>query len=358
MKLLDSKHIKLFGLILYSIILFFSICSQFIGGEKIGEVLLIICVMMIVILPLSYFVSNNLLRSALRNNDKKKFIWIILIGIIVLPALCVLTIYLFQFMETMQMLGDSTMISDYLATSRIQYLKIVLSSVQTIVVFCSFSFLSEYNLLSSERKELEIKNINTQKAYLEEQLKSLKSQINPHSMFNILNHIHILMEENVELASKLLMNFSEILRYQLYECNNQFVSLKKEIKYLKDYISVEQIRWGDNVVFEYSERITNNTIEINPLLFIPFVENAFKFVGKESSKKGIIRINLTQTDNTLSFNIENTIGAKNRVIATNTGGIGIENVRKRLDILYNGSYTLNIENYHNLYKVNLLINIS
>ena len=164
------------------------------------------------------------------------------------------------------------------------------------------------------------------------------------------------MEENVELASKLLINFSEVLRYQLYDCNNQFIPLKKEVQYLKDYIAVEKIRWEDNIVVEYSEKITNNTIEINPLLFIPFVENAFKYVGKNSLHKGVIKIDITQTNNTLAFSVENTMADVD--MTTTRGGIGIENVRKRLEILYSGNFTLDIEHVDNLYRVYLLINIS
>ena len=356
MKLLNSKYLKPFGLTLYSITLFFSIWSQFIGGEKMMETFFILCIITLIVLPPIYFVSNRLLRNALRSNNKNRLIWIILITIIALPILFILAIYAFSFMETMHVFGDSTLISNYLASSRIMYSRVILFFLQTVVVFFSFSFFSEYNRLSNEKNELEIKNINTQKAYLEEQLKALRDQINPHSMFNILNHIHILMEENVELASKLLINFSEVLRYQLYDCNNQFIPLKKEVQYLKDYIAVEKIRWEDNIVVEYSEKITNNTIEINPLLFIPFVENAFKYVGKNSLHKGVIKIDITQTNNTLAFSVENTMADVD--MTTTRGGIGIENVRKRLEILYSGNFTLDIEHVDNLYRVYLLINIS
>lgn len=355
---LRTKYLKPFAILLYSGILLFVIWSQFIDKEEAINIFLFICSMMIVSIPIIYFVSNKLLSDALRYHDKKKFMLILLMALVVLPTLCLIIVYLLQLLESMQVFSKDTAVTQYIEKPFwIRFARLALSSLHTVGIFCSLSFLSEYFILSDEKKELEIKNITTQKAYLEEQLKVLKNQINPHTMFNILNHIHILMQENIEIASDLLIKFSEVLRYQLYECNHQLVSLKKEIKYLKDYIAVEQMRWGDQIVVEYDEQIVNDSIEINPLLFIPFVENAFKFVGKQTSKKGVVKIKFTQTHNTLSFNIENTVGSiKGKT--SDVGGIGIENVRKRLDILYNGSYVLNIDKTDCLYKVDLLINIS
>lgn len=123
-----------------------------------------------------------------------------------------------------------------------------------------------------EHGKIERDHILLQQAHLENQLKLLQDQINPHVMFNILNHIHILMKSNTELASFLLLKFSDILRYQLYHCNQNLVVLDKEIQYLQDLVEVEKLRWGNELDVKAEWLIENKKALIVPLLLVPFIE--------------------------------------------------------------------------------------
>ncbi|WP_286496309.1 MULTISPECIES: sensor histidine kinase [unclassified Empedobacter] len=196
-----------------------------------------------------------------------------------------------------------------------------------------------------------------QQDHLENQLKLLQDHVNPHVMFNILNHIHILLKKDTELASFLLLKFSDILRYQLYECNKNEVVLENEIQYLKDLIDVEKLRWGNEIDVSTSFTIMNKKAMIAPLLLVPFIENAFKHVSRVPDYKGFIKINFNENNNQIHLSIENTY-AKIPIQSKSVGGIGLQNVKKRLNLIYPEAYQLNITENGQLYKVYLTINLS
>ncbi|MDR1224427.1 MAG: histidine kinase [Tannerella sp.] len=181
-------------------------------------------------------------------------------------------------------------------------------------------------------------------------------QINPHLMFNVLNHIHILMKKNVDMADDLLMRYSDILRYQLYECNRETVSLKREVDYLKDVVEVEKMRWGKELNVDCSWNIGNRETNITPLLLVPFVENAFKHVSRLPSETGYVKITHRQEGNTLRLTVENsrTGQAPQKKSAS---GLGLENVKKRLEILYPGKHELLIRKTDTVYKTTLIITL-
>lgn len=114
----------------------------------------------------------------------------------------------------------------------------------------------------------------------------LKIQINPHFMFNVLNHIHVLMQKDVELASSLLLQYSDILRYQLYRAKEEQVGLWQEVEFLKNYIEVEKLRWRGKLEVTTRWEITDAACPLAPLLMITFIENAFKHVSRSDTEKG------------------------------------------------------------------------
>jgi len=210
------------------------------------------------------------------------------------------------------------------------------------ITICGLRFFLEY--------------IKSQKILVEYQLRTLQHQVTPHFMFNVLNHIHILMQTDVDLASDLLIKYSEILRYQLYNGDKQKVTLEQDIQFLKDFIAVEEIRWGDKLVVTSSWKIEQPQKEIPALLFITFIENAFKHVSKSDFEKGYIDIDFRQEGDTLCLKIENsksTFSGKK----INTGGLGLKNIKERLEILYFGCYNLTIEETDAVYRTKLIINI-
>lgn len=231
-----------------------------------------------------------------------------------------------------------------------RWYNVVPSAVLINGTACGLRFYQEHNRIEKNHAQL-------QRIHLEAQLKILQDQINPHLMFNVLNHIHILMQKDVDRASLLLIRFSDILRYQLYECNREFVTLEKEVKYLKDLVAVEQIRWADELEVWCSWTVQNGKSEISPLLLVPFIENAFKHVSRLPASKGYVRMILKQKDNHLELSIENS-NSEQSPRRQESHGIGLENVQKRLDLLYPGRHELTINKTENLFKVHLLLQLN
>jgi LytS/YehU family sensor histidine kinase len=199
---------------------------------------------------------------------------------------------------------------------------------------CGLRFYQEHNIIERNHAQL-------QQVHLEAQIKILQDQINPHLMFNVLNHIHILMQSDVKLASDLLIRFSDILRYQLYECNKEYVPLHLEIKYLKDLIGVEETRWGNELKVKCKWSIEDAQLQIAPLLLVPLIENAFKHVSRLPGQKGYVHLGCKQTAKQLHFKIENSYTEQYKTPSKNQG-LGLENVKKRLAIQYPEKHQLNI----------------
>src|SRR5258705_6823084 len=145
-----------------------------------------------------------------------------------------------------------------------------------------------------------------------------------------------------------------MLRYQLYECNDDKILIEKEISYLQDYVDLQKLRREayDEVEFTYSENVKGFSIE--PLLLMPFVENSFKHLSHFSSgRKNLVKINAHRSNGEFHFNVANTIeytSTKEPV-----GGIGLRNVKRRLELLYNGRHELNIKETGDIFEVNLKI---
>jgi len=194
-----------------------------------------------------------------------------------------------------------------------------------------------------------------QKIHLESQLYLLHAQINPHFMFNVLNYIHVLMQKDVNQASDLLLKYSEVLRYQLYYGKKEFVKLEQEILFLKNFIDVEKFRWEDKLDVTSNWNIENGNLEIPPLLFIPFIENAFKHVTRSKENKGYIHISLEQKRKVVSIKVENSKSPAKPVSKNKEGGIGLANIKNRLDILYGNQYSLTFKDMNTVYFTQLTI---
>lgn len=208
------------------------------------------------------------------------------------------------------------------------------------------------NWLVAERKRLTL-----EKNQLETELKYLKSQINPHFLFNTINSIFVLIHKNPDLASESLANFSEMLRYQLYECNDQEILLSKDLQFLENFIELESLRLNENqteLSFEI-DHASAQSIKIAPFILLPFVENAFKHVSKEKTQKNFIKLRLAVIEHKLlELNIENSQNPEN--LAKNAG-IGLKNAERRLNLIYPNRYNLHLEKEPPFFKVNLSINL-
>ncbi len=196
--------------------------------------------------------------------------------------------------------------------------------------------------------------ILSQNETLATELKLLKSQINPHFLFNALNNIYALSAIDTGRTQQSISYLSNMLRYVLYECERPFVALEKELSYIEDYIKLFTLKSSKKYPIETHFNITNPQTEIAPMLLIPFVENAFKHSNIEKLGEAFIKIWIRDDANSISFKIENTF-AEGNMAKDEVGGIGLENVKKRLLILYPENHTLKISEERNVFTVELTI---
>ena len=178
-----------------------------------------------------------------------------------------------------------------------------------------------------ERKQKEV----------EAELAWLKNQINPHFLFNTLNNISSLAQIDGEETQEAIMKLSDLLRYAMYETDKPKVRLDGEVEFMRNYIDLMKLRCNEMTTVNCQLSIINYQLEVAPLLFISLVENAFKH-GMNSNAPATIDIRLEQQDETLIFTCDNTNNPKPTKDRSGSG-IGLENTRRRLDLLYSGRYT-------------------
>jgi sensor histidine kinase YesM len=194
-------------------------------------------------------------------------------------------------------------------------------------------------------------------AKLEAELKFLKSQINPHFLFNSLNNIYTLTVLNPEMAGDNLLKLSEMLRYLLYECDAEKVRLVKELAYLKNYIDLFTLKDEEPLNIKFDGTNTNCSVEIAPLLLIPFVENAFKHSYIEDLDNGWIEMILSSNEKEINFTIKNSIPT-NHLSKDKVGGIGLNNVKRQLELTYPNQHQLEINASDTVFEVQLIIDLS
>ncbi|MEP6584297.1 MAG: histidine kinase [Ginsengibacter sp.] len=213
-----------------------------------------------------------------------------------------------------------------------------------------------YKILTDYAKaQRHIAEMAKEKAQAE--LNFLKQQMNPHFLFNSLNSVYFLIDKKNEEARNALHGFSEMLRYQLYECNGEKIPVEKEMSYLSDYVKLQQLRKGDNfkITFSQSESIKNFLIE--PLLLIPFVENSFKHLSNFDREVNEVQIDVSRVKDSMIMNVTNTTNGNGKT-ETNSGRIGLVNVKRRLELLYPRKHTLEISEDKGWYKVHLELQLS
>jgi len=198
-----------------------------------------------------------------------------------------------------------------------------------------------------------------EKEKLETELNFLRYQFNPHFLFNTINSIFFLIHKNPDMASASLAKFSELLRYQLYECNDERIALTSEIAYLENFIGLEKLRQNSNLQLTLEiERQDNDQSAIAPFMLMTFVENAFKHVSRDSDKVNWITIRLQKTGHRLDFFIANSVSLFGTAALIRYSGIGLKNVQRRLDLLYPGQYQLDIQNDGESFQVRLQLQLA
>ncbi|WP_293904347.1 sensor histidine kinase [Sphingobacterium sp. UBA5670] len=216
--------------------------------------------------------------------------------------------------------------------------------------------------LKLEKAKLELKNTNLEldRASLERdnlkmELEALKSQISPHFLFNTLNSVYRLAEKRETSTADTIMKLSNMLRYMLYQANDDKIFIAKEIQFLNDYLDLIRIRFGDSVNLNFNITRINEPYRIVPLILLPFIENAIKHGPDRSRKDAWINVSLTIEDGILRFVVANGINKNNA--ESPQGGIGLQNVKRRLELRYKDRYTLNMSDNLNSYSIVLEIKL-
>lgn len=210
------------------------------------------------------------------------------------------------------------------------------------IVFAVVKLFYDYTQLKYEGKQAE--------------LLFLKSQINPHFLFNTLNNIYSLSQYQPQLVSESVLRLSKILRYLLYEASGQFITLDKEIKILTDYIDLEKLRYTDSVAIELNKDIDDDSETIPPLLLLPLVENAFKHGVSIARGKRFVDVRCTLKQRRLHFVVTNSSYTHTEYEQTKDN-IGLSNLRRRLDLIYK-KYELVAEQKDSTFTAELTINLT
>jgi two-component system, LytTR family, sensor kinase len=195
-----------------------------------------------------------------------------------------------------------------------------------------------------------------EKQNFESNLALLRNQINPHFLFNTLHNIDALIMDNQEKASKALIKLSDIMRYMLQETLLNHVSLKKELDYIENYISLERLRIKNPEFVKFSINGDYEAIIVAPMLFLPFIENAFKHSVDSDLENGVIII-FNINKNIITFSCDNKYNKADSE-KDNTHGIGLETVKKRLELIYPGKHKLKINKNDSSFNVELKIDVN
>ncbi|WP_203558503.1 sensor histidine kinase [Bacteroides sp. 519] len=223
--------------------------------------------------------------------------------------------------------------------SSISIISLLFAGITTMMLF-------RYWLISSHRiTELE-------SATLQSELKYLRNQINPHFLFNTLNNAHALFKDKKKEASSMLYKLEDLLRYQINESSKDAIYLASDIQFLTDYLNLEKVR-RDRFTFTIQVDGEIANIQLPPLLFIPFVENAVKH-SQDSEHPSFVHLQFTIKENQLHFQCENS-RPSDFSLQIKPGGIGLKNIRRRLELLFPGKYDLQLSEEETKYVVNLLI---
>lgn len=262
------------------------------------------------------------------------------------------------FLVTVTMIGSFIFISNLRVEDTpmmSRNLVFILILIYLVVGIVSFIHILNHNFNTlTQNKALENKILDTQLHIKEQELSYLKKQIHPHFLFNSLNTIYGFALKQSAQTPEIILKLSNLLDYILYQVSEKKVSLQQEIDHIEEYISLEQIRFQDTLDVTINKNNIEEYCSIPPMLFIPFVENAFKH-GNILNGKLKIRIDFEVSDSHLIFKIENTAITEN--IENQQNGIGLENIRKRLDLLFPKRYELKTTQFKNRFVAALNIDL-
>lgn len=286
---------------------------------------------------MSYLNVNYLIPQFL---SKEKTILYVLALLLTAVALTPIKIALFYIIYTNDIISQSY----YLDNIHLPFVELLLVGVASTI----YKLFTDILYHQSRTRELERQNLTSE-------LKFLKTQIDPHFFFNTLNSLYALSLKKSDQAPDTVLKLSNMMRYMLYECNDKTVSLEKEIAYIKNYIDLESIRVPDRNIVKLTIEGDATNKQIMPLVFSPFIENSFKH-GLSTVEFGFIDIKLKIMDDHLFFTLSNSYDNMSN-LDSKIGGIGLENVQRRLKLIYPDNHMLKIDKNDKTYNIELYIKL-
>jgi len=219
-----------------------------------------------------------------------------------------------------------------------------------LIMFIALSI----KLFKEWNREQEQKNL-LEKQKLKSELSALKSQLNAHFLFNTLNNLYGLAKRKSDLTAAGILMLSEMLHFVLYECTIDAYPIQKELDFIKNYMELEKLRYGKRLQVELCEELDHSEFMIAPLLLFPFIENSFKHGAGKKTKEVWIKIRIATNKQSLVFEVENNRHLDQSASDKTSGGLGLENVQKRLDIHYPRQHSLSIRSDDSTFSVYLNI---
>ncbi|HEY6505539.1 MAG TPA: histidine kinase [Chitinophagaceae bacterium] len=290
----------------------------------------------VVDLALMVYVTNYALIPKLLY--KKKYVWFVLTFVVMIVTSSVLKMQIIgQIMNNPGLFDLTKNLKTRIYDNVIPHFFLVIAGAASKLLY--------------DHSKMQQRLVEMAREKAEAELSFLKSQINPHFLFNSLNSVYFLINKENPEARQALHKFSDMLRYQLYEMNGAKIPIEKELNYLKDYVDLQKLRKDENYLVEFTCSPDIKDFSIEPLLLIPFVENAFKHISHRPGEKNYVKLDMSRSNGHFNFTIEN---SKEAARTTEMhGGIGLNNVKRRLELLYPGKHELTINDTENSYTVYL-----
>ena len=325
---------------------------------------------------LSFFVFLNLFKTGIKP-EKVDYVYTALFQVSLLPAVYInlelllpkwgkkknILLYIFSLVIIITLFSwinykffaqwSAKLLPEYFFISYFTFKEIIFFFIIYIIVTSLLKLSKSWFLVSGLQKEL----LEKEKQKTEVELKALKAQINPHFFFNTLNSIYSLALDKDERLPGTVLQLSDLMRYFLYESKDNFVPLEKELAVADNYIALQKIRSEEQLSIEINKQGEVNRQKIAPLLLITFLENAFKHGAKGSSGNTFIRLDIKVEKNKLNFTIENNKGLIDEVNTGDHNGLGLENVKRQLELLYPDKHLLNIKDQPDRFIVALQLSL-
>ncbi len=345
MKQINSKGAIAVHIIFWLIILMIALGMVF-NGAKMSTMDLVYSFGLFSLLNLSSFYINYIFLIPELIQKRKKY-WFFMIAFLLLIAANVLfkTVVAVLNSEDLLQFVRRNGTTDSISVNEFAIKSTFLSGF-ILVMSCIIKFSVDW--FSNEKIQ---RNLEREKKDME--LQFLKSQLNPHFLFNSLNNIYSLAYQKSDKTADAILKLSEIMRYMIYESNDSWADLSREVEYLKSYVELQRLRFKDGAAVEINIQGEIDGQKIVPLILISFVENAFKH-GVANDQADPIKINIIANQKILHFSVSN---RKNKTNKDAMGGVGLNNVERRLQLLYPDRYKLNIVNSATHYTTELMLDL-